>query len=131
MAVLDASVVVEMLLRTFTGRSAFRRIATESGGMHAPHLLDVEVMYAVRRFVQKKELSVRDAGIAVDALSQLQIERHAHLLLLPRIWELRDGITAYDAAYVALAETLGQPLFTRDAKLSRSHGHRAEIVLLQ
>jgi predicted nucleic acid-binding protein len=131
MAVLDASVVVEILLRTMAGRRVLRRIEAESIRMHAPHLLDVEVMYAVRRLVQKRELAVQDAIVAIDALSQMRIERHAHLLLLPRIWELREGITAYDAAYVALAETLGQPLFTCDAKLSRSHGHHAQVVLLR
>ena len=131
MPVLDASVAVEMVLRTFAGRRAFAQIATVPGAVHAPHLIDVEVMYALRRLVQKRELAPQDASVAIDALPMLEIERHAHLVLLPRIWELRDGITAYDATYVALAEALEQPLFTRDAKLSRSHGHHAEIILLQ
>jgi predicted nucleic acid-binding protein len=130
MAVVDASVIVEILLRTPVGRSAFRQLAAATQIMHAPHLLDVEVMYALRRLVQKRELSLPDAGIAITALPQLEIERHAHLLLLPRIWELRESVTAYDAAYVALSEILGTPLLTCDRKLSRSHGHRAEIVLL-
>lgn len=130
MVVLDASVVVEILLRTDTGRNAFQQIATEGHGVHAPHLLDIEVMYALRRLVLKQELSRQDAGTAVALLPQLQIARHAHLLLLPRIWELRDAVTAYDAAYVSLAEILDLPLWTCDAKLSRSHGHRAKIVLL-
>ncbi|SRR5205814_1311888 len=130
MAVLDASVVVEMLLRTPAGRSAFRRLAEEARRLHAPHLVDVEVMYALRRLVQKRELSPQDAGIAIDALPQLEIQRHGHLLLLPRVWELRESVTAYDAAYVALAETLNLPLLTCDGKLSRAHGHDAEIVLV-
>ncbi|HEY1836243.1 MAG: type II toxin-antitoxin system VapC family toxin [Rhizomicrobium sp.] len=130
MAILDASVVVEILLRTDAGRVALRLIATERQGVHAPHLLDIEVMYALRRLVLKQELSRQEAETAVEFLPQLQIMRHAHVLLLPRIWALREAITAYDAAYVALAEILDLPLWTCDAKLSRSHGHRAKIVLL-
>ena len=130
MVVLDASVVVEMLLRTSTGRKAFRRIAEEFGSAHAPHLIDVEVTFALRRLVLRGELSASEAGLAVSALSELEIERHAHLLLLRRMWDLRDAITAYDGAYVALAEVLGIPLLTLDAKLSRSHGHHARIELL-
>ena len=58
------------------------------------------------------------------------IQRHSHLSLIERIWALRNSVSTYDAAYVALAETLGVPLYTCDGKLSRSHGHRAKIVLL-
>jgi predicted nucleic acid-binding protein len=130
MAVMDASIVVEILLRTSVGLNAYDRAATESAGMHAPHLLDIEVAHALRRLAQAHQVSQQDAGLAMDALPQLQLERHAHLLLLPRIWELRDSLSAYDASYVALAEILDTPLLTCDAKLSRAHGHNAEIVLL-
>lgn len=130
MGILDASVAVEMVLRTKAGRSAWRRFIAEGEALHAPHLLDLEVMHALRRFVQKREVSVADAEIAVGALAALDVQRHAHMMLSPRVWQLRDSITPYDAAYVALAETLGATLFTRDAKLSRSHGHNARIELL-
>ena len=63
-------------------------------------------------------------------LLDLPVHRHPHDILLPRIWELRRSVTAYDAAYVALAEALDAPLLTRDGKLARSHGHRARIELV-
>jgi predicted nucleic acid-binding protein len=59
------------------------------------------------------------------------VERTAYQVLLDRIWQLRDSMTAYDAAYVAFAEVLNAPLLTCDEKLARSHGHRARIELLQ
>lgn len=128
MNVVDASVVVEMLLRRRIGLEALARFA--STGLHAPHLLDVEVAHALRRLAQAREVSPNDATIAIEALHQMRIERHAHLLLLPRVWELRDGVSAYDAVYLALAEALNAPLLTCDGKLSRSHGHHANIVLM-
>jgi predicted nucleic acid-binding protein len=130
MPVLDASAVIEVLLRTPIGLDILGAPGSAATNRHAPHLLDIEVMHALRRLVQLGEVSPDDARGAVDALAELRIERHAHLLLLPRIWELRASLTAYDAAYVALAEVLGMPLLTRDAKLSRSHGHGAKIELL-
>lgn len=130
MAVIDASAVVEVLLRTAIGMAALDLLVAESDGMHVPHLLDVEVAHALRRLVLARELSTQDAELAVEVLPQLRLDRHAHLLLLPRVWQLRNSLSAYDAVYVALAEALNTPLITCDAKLSRSHGHRAEIVLL-
>ena len=130
MAVMDASAVVEVLLRTAIGMDALERLMAEPDGMHAPHLLDVEVAHALRRLVLTRELSTQDAAFAVEALPQLRLDRHAHLLLLPRVWELRNSLSAYDSVYVALAEALDTPLITCDGKLSRSHGHRANIVLL-
>jgi predicted nucleic acid-binding protein len=130
MAVMDASVVVEMLLGTARGQDAIDSALADPNGMHAPHLLDAEVTHALRRLVLMREITAQDAQSAIDALPQLRLDRYAHLLLLPRVWELRDSLTAYDAFYVALAEILRLPLMTCDGKLSRSHGHSAEIVLL-
>jgi predicted nucleic acid-binding protein len=130
MTVMDASVAVEILLRHPAGLDAFDRARTVASGIYAPHLIDIEVMHALRRLVMLGEISSADAGIAVEALPLLRIERHPHLLLLPRVWQLRNSLSAYDAAYVALAEMLDVPLLTCDAKLARSHGHRARIELL-
>jgi predicted nucleic acid-binding protein len=120
-----------MLLRTSAGIGALNRLAAEPAGMGAPHLIDIEVAHALRRMVLLRKLSVVDAEFAIATLPQLRIERYPHLVLLPRIWQLRDSLSAYDAAYVALAELLDQSLFTFDAKLGRSHGHQARIVTLK
>lgn len=70
------------------------------------------------------------ASLALDMLEDLSLVRHDHTKLLKRIWALRSSLSAYDAAYVALAEALDMPLLTCDARLSRSHGHGAKILLL-
>ena len=99
--------------------------------LHSPHLLDIEVANVVRRLVQRKEITLVRAGQVFEDFAQLFIERHAHGALLPRIWQLRDAMTAYDGAYVALAEALGAPLLTCDGKLARAHGHRATIEMVE
>jgi predicted nucleic acid-binding protein len=73
---------------------------------------------------------VLDASAALDDLADFLLTRYPHDFLMPRIWELRDNPTAYDAAYVALAEALDAPLLTRDRKLAASPGHRARVELL-
>jgi predicted nucleic acid-binding protein len=98
--------------------------------MQAPHLLDIEVAQVLRRLVQLKGIKAARAEQALDDLAGFVIERHAHQDLLPRIWQLRNSLTAYDAAYVALAEAVDAPLLTCDAKLARSHGHRARIEIV-
>ena len=131
MIVVDASAVLELLLGTVRGdRVASYALAPEER-LHAPHLLDVEVAQALRRLVQLGDITPPRAQQALDDHTALGIDRHAHQDLLPRIWRLRESITAYDAAYVALAEALQAPLLTCDAKLARSHGHRAKMELVQ
>jgi predicted nucleic acid-binding protein len=129
MLVLDASAMLELLLKTTRAvRWAERLFERE---LHAPHLLDVEVMHALRRMAQANAITDIAAQRAFYGLKELPLFRHPHWPLLPQIWDLRLSLTAYDAAYVTLAETLNIPLFTCDAKLSRSHGHHAEIVFLE
>ena len=98
--------------------------------LHAPHLLDIEVSQVLRRLLQHKEITLTRAEHAFDDLSNLVIERHEHRSLVPRVWQLRDSLTAYDAAYVALAEALDAPLLTCDAKLAGARGHDAKIELV-
>ena len=131
MIVVDASAVLELLLGTvLADRGAAHTLA--SGQMlHAPHLLDVEVTQALRRLVQLGDVTVARAQQALDDQAVLVVDRHSHQQLIPRIWRLRESISAYDAAYVALAEALDAPLLTCDAKLARSHGHHARIDLLE
>jgi predicted nucleic acid-binding protein len=129
--VLDASALLEILLRTPLAERLMDRALDVSERMHAPHLLDVEVAQVLRRLVQRKEVTVERAEQALDDLSKLAIERHEHQSLVSRAWQLRDSISAYDGVYVALAEALDAPLLTCDAKLAGAHGHRATIELVR
>jgi predicted nucleic acid-binding protein len=130
MFVIDASVALEVLLKTPLGMRVIPRILSPDEPLHAPHLLDIEFVHVLRRLTQSGALEPVTAQQALDDLADLQLIRHQHGTLLPRIWELRSSVSAYDAAYASLAEALDMPLLTCDAKLSRSHGHRANILLL-
>jgi predicted nucleic acid-binding protein len=128
--VLDASAVIEWLLNRPVGARVATRVSAADGAAYAPHLLDVEVAQVLRRYALARELNVERAAAALADFTALRLNRVAHDVLLTRIWELRDSLSAYDAAYVALAEALDAPLLTCDAKLARSHGHDAQIELL-
>jgi len=119
-----------MLLRTPRADALLARALDPRERLHAPHLLDIEVTQVLRRLVRQKEIALARADQALEDLSHLVLERHDHLSLVPRVWQLRDSLTAYDAAYVALAEALDAPLLTSDAKLAGAHGHRATIELI-
>ena len=130
MIVLDASALVDLLLGTQTGRTVARRIADPSMGIHVPHLADVEVAQALRRYARQGALDATEAAEALANLRDLDLQRHAHEPLLDRIWELRDNVTAYDATYIALAEALDTVLLTSDASLSRAPGLVGRVELL-
>ncbi len=127
MIVIDASAVLELLLDTSAARRVADRLGKPADPLHAPHLLDVEVAQAVRRYVAAGEIDAAKGRQAISDLLDLPVVRHPHTVLLARAWELRRSITAYDAMYVALAEALDAPLLTRDERLARSHGHHARI----
>jgi len=131
MLVVDASILVEVLLKTPLGLRHADRILRADDSIHAPHLLDVEVAQVLRRLHLSGEISAGRAGQALEDLADLPLYRHEHTALLPRIWELRASIGAYDAAYVALAEGLPAHLLTCDGRLSRAHGHHARIEYLR
>ena len=118
MIVADASAVLELLLGTTAGAHVAARLAAPGESAHAPHLLDLEVAQVLRRYVRRRELPAGRAREALDDLAALPLVRFPHEPFLPRIWELRDQLTAYDAAYVALAEVLGARLLTRDRALA-------------
>jgi predicted nucleic acid-binding protein len=130
MRVLDASVLVEILLQTPVGIRHLDYVLDSNESLHAPHLLDLETLQTVRRLTLAGEISAGRAEAALISLLDLQLTRHEHTPLIGRIWELRTSVTAYDAAYVALAEGLPAVLLTCDAKLARAHGHRARVELL-
>ncbi len=130
MIVLDASALIELLLGTELGRSIAERIASPWLTINAPHLVDVETTQALRRLVRLGDIDVGAAEGALARLHDLDLEGYPHEPLLDRIWRLRDHLSAYDAAYVALAEALDAPLLTCDAKLARTPAaaRRVELV---
>lgn len=130
MIVADASAILEMLLRTNAGALIEQRLLRPGETIHAPALIDVEVARVLRRYVRRRELTPQRARAAIDIMVGFPMERYTHEPLLPRIWELRNNITAYDAAYVALAEGLRAPLLTCDARLAKAAGIRAVVELI-
>lgn len=129
MIVVDASCLVDLLLQRPGDEALARRLLGMGDAMCAPSLVDVEVCNALRRLVLVGEISPSRGGEAVEDLAALRLRRYPHELLLGRIWELRANLTAYDAAYVALAESLEATLLTRDRKLASTKRHRARIEL--
>ena len=127
MIVLDASIVVELLTNGPLADSLRRDLATRNEAFIAPHLLDVEVVSALRKLVALQRVDSHRSEQLLTGLATLPAERYPHLPLLARMWELRHQFTAYDAAYISLAEITNSVLYTSDAKLSR--GHRARVVL--
>lgn len=129
MIVVDASVMVEVLLRSDVGEASRVRLAQRGEGLHAPHLLDLEVANALRHCLRRRRIDNRRGGEALADLTAMSIERHGHQPLLERIWQFRHNLTAYDAAYLALAERLGAPLLTLDSRLASVAGDHARIEL--
>ena len=129
MIVLDASAAVDWLLQTPAGRLVENRIYSRNETLHAPHLLDLEVAQVLRRLVAQGVVTGLRAQQAVEDLLDLRITRYPHDVLLSRIWQLRHNFSAYDAAYITLAEELGAVLVTRDGRLTSNSGHSASIEL--
>jgi predicted nucleic acid-binding protein len=126
--ILDASALTDWLLSTPPLGPA---VAEEIRGVRSLHTLDlaqIEVVSALRRMEARRELNERRALKALVDLAATPMRRHPASQLTLRIWELRASQSAYDAAYVALAEALSMPLLTTDHRLARSTGHRARIV---
>ena len=128
--VVDASTVLELPLRTDKGIRVQERVLDSEESLHAPHLIDIEVTQTLRRLVILEEITAARGKQALEDYVALKIKRAEQKDLLERIWTLRDSITAYDAAYGVLAEILDCPLITCDGKLTRSHGHKARIELI-
>jgi predicted nucleic acid-binding protein len=127
--VADASTILEILLRTNAAAAIESRLFRRGETTHVPALLDLEVAQVLRRYVARGEVAAQRAAAAIGLLIGFPMERYSHEPLLPRIWELRDNLTAYDAAYVALAEGLRATLVTCDARLAGARGIRASVEL--
>lgn len=129
MIVVDASAATEAVAGSGErGIEAMRRIAEEAS--LAPHLLDLEVASALRGLVRRGALAEAVAHSALRHLAMLPVTRCDHRPLLSRCWELRDNLTVYDAAYVALAEATGATLLTSDQRLANAPGIDCEVELL-
>ena len=130
MIVLDASAAIEWLLRTPKASAIEARLfakPAEPSRWHAPHLLDVEVAQVLRKLVANGVMSDVRGNEALQDFMDLPLARYPHDFLLPRVWELRNNLTAYDAVYVALAEALGASLVTCDASIAAAPGHHAQV----
>ena len=126
MIVVDTSAVISVL----AGQPRVARLVDRvinDGDLHAPHLIDVEFQHALRRLVVAGAINDDRAADARMDFADLTIVRYPHVSLADRIWELRHNVTAYDAAFLALAEALGAPLVTCDARLARAPGHAALV----
>ena len=127
MIAVDASALIEVLLRTERGARIEARLLSSGESLHAPHLLDVEVTQVLRRYERASSLTAERGQQALADLADFPMHRYPHDWLLPRMWELRRNVTAYDAAYLALAEALLVPLVSCDARLASAPGHSARI----
>jgi len=128
--VADASAIIEILLRTDAAQRIEARLFDSNETIHVPHLLDVEVAQVIRRYVLRGDISAHRGERMLELVSRFPMARYSHEPLLRRMWTLRANLTAYDAAYVALAEGLRATLVTRDERLAAAPGHRAAIELV-
>ena len=130
MMVVDASALLEVILRTPAAGAVETRLFNPQETLHAPHLLDVEIAQVIRRYAASGEISAERGRAALSDLADFPLRRYAHDFLLQRVWDFRNNLTAYDAVYVALAEALDAPLITRDRRLAAAAGHQARIELV-
>lgn len=127
MIVLDASAAIEWLLQTSAGLQIEKRVYSHNESLHSPHLLDIEVAHVLRRFVSSGKISAKRGEEALHDMLALRITRYPHDIFLVRIWQHRQNLSAYDAAYVVLAEDLGASLITCDKRLSSASAHSARV----
>lgn len=119
MMVIDASALVDLLLDRSTAAGTTAALAGRRA-LHAPHLIETEVLHALRRWLGRGQLGLARAEIALGDLRGLPLVHHAHAPLMERVWALRERLSAYDATYVALAEALDATLVTADGGLARA-----------
>ena len=129
MIVLDASAAIDWLLQTSVGERIESRIYSRGESLHAPHLLDLEVAQALRRLVHEDAVSAERATQAIQDMLDLRVTRYPHFVFLSHIWRMRHNLSAYDAAYLALAEEISATLITRDRRLASVSGHAVSIEL--
>jgi predicted nucleic acid-binding protein len=118
--VVDASALICLLLNNPPAQAGAvqRRLRGET--VHAPHLIDLEVTQTLRRLVLIGNVSVTQASAALGNLALFPLMRHPHYHLLGRVWQLRSNVTAYDAIYLALADSMNASVVTLDARMARA-----------
>jgi predicted nucleic acid-binding protein len=129
--VVDASALLEVLLRTPASPAVERRLFDGGESLHAPHLIDLEAAQVLRRYAVAGQIAAERGRAALDDLAAFSLRRYPHDWLLTRLWQLRDNLNAYDAVYVALAEALDAPLLTCDRRLVTAAGHRARVEVVR
>lgn len=129
MIIVDASCLAEVVLAGPDAGGVRAALAAERE-QAAPHLIDAEVLGVIRRAYLRGRVDATAAELAVDDLASWPGTRVEHPPLLRRAWELRDVVSAPDALYVALAETIDAPLLTLDRRLANASGPRCEIVVV-
>jgi len=127
--VLDASAAIDWLLQTPAGRRIEQRIYAQNESLHCPHVMDLEIAQVLRRLVRESAISAHRGQQAIQDLLDLKIRRYPDFVFLPRIWHYRHNFSAYDSAYLALAEELGATLFTRDSRFAAAVGRAARVEL--
>ncbi len=125
MLVADASAVIASLTRDGQARATLAE-----PNVHAPHVIDCEVAHVLRGMVRKGELDSQTGWSMLHAFRWFHVIRHSTFSMFDRVWELRDNLTAYDAAYVALAEIIDCPLVTADGRISRAPGIRCVVTVV-
>jgi predicted nucleic acid-binding protein len=127
-AVVDSSLIVAALVDSGP-HGAWAEQVIESGALHAPELLRVEVTNVLRRLERADEITTPEANAAYEDFMQLDVELFSFEDFSDRVWELRHNVTSYDAWYVALAEALELPLATLDERLSKAKGPQCQFLL--
>ena len=122
--------MVQRRMGTPKGQQVRDRYLGGGESFHLPHLLDLEVVQVLRRYSNQRMVADRRIEQALQDFLDFPLTRHPHEALLPRVWELRANLTAYDGVYVALAEVLNVPMVTCDGRLAHAPGHRAKVVLV-
>jgi predicted nucleic acid-binding protein len=130
MLVVDTSAILDAIASSEPAAGLVERLS-DDGDLHAPHLIDVEVLHALRGMVARGEISEDRAADARTDFADAALLRYPHEPLGDRIWELRHNLGAYDATFVALAEALAAPLVTCDTHLAAAPGHDAAIELFR
>lgn len=130
MIVVDTSAILDALAAREPAPGLVQRLAGD-GDLHAPHLIDIEILHALRAMRMREQITVERATDVRSDFGETAIVRYPHEPLSDRVWELRHNLSAYDAAFVALAEALGVPLVTCDGRLASSSGHDAQVELFE